>query len=108
QRLKQLVLHAKQSSPYFSNLYSSVGEGFELTDLPPTTKAELMSRFNDWLTDRSVTDQNVNRFMDNPDNIGRKLNGHYLVNTTSGSTGKPAVVLYDETTMNVVSAIALM
>ncbi|RNF41261.1 phenylacetate--CoA ligase family protein [Planococcus salinus] len=108
QRLEQLVLHAKHFSPYFSNLYSSVKGGFELTDLPPTTKAELMVHFNDWLTDRSVTEQDVNHFTDNLDNIGRKLKGRYLVNTTSGSTGNPAVVLYDETTMNVVSAIALM
>ena len=46
--------------------------------------------------------------MDNKDNIGRKMDDKYLVNTTSGSTGNPAVVLYDETTMNVVSAIAVL
>lgn len=107
-RLTQLVAYAKQHSPYFAKHYAHVGEAFELTDLPITNKVDLMAQFDDWLTDQTITLDKVQRFMDNKDNIGRKLDGHYLVHTTSGSTGNPAVVLYDETTMNVVSAIAVL
>ena len=60
------------------------------------------------MTDRDITLEKVESFIDNKDNIGRKMDDKYLVNTTSGSTGNPAVVLYDETTMNVVSAIAVL
>lgn len=108
QRLRQLVTYAKQHSPYFAKHYAHVGETFELTDLPITNKVDLMAHFDDWLTDRTMTLEKVQHFMDNKDNIGRKLDGHYLVHTTSGSTGNPAIVLYDETTMNVVSAIAVL
>jgi len=41
-------------------------------------------------------------------NVGKKLDGKYLVYTTSGSTGNPCVVLYDETTVNVSSAIGVL
>lgn len=108
ERLTRLVHHAKQYSPYFKTKLSHLDGPLRLSDLPVTQKKELMANFDDWLTDRSVSKQDVERFMENPDNIGRKLNGRYLVNTTSGSTGHPAIVLYDKTTMNVVSAIAVL
>ncbi|WP_366522831.1 AMP-binding protein [uncultured Planococcus sp.] len=106
-RLARLVQHARRS-PYFKTKLSHVNGPLSLADLPLTQKKELMANFDDWLTDRSLSKQDVERFMENPDNIGRKLNGRYLVNTTSGSTGHPAIVLYDNATMNVVSAIAVL
>ena len=108
QRLQKLVQYAKANSPYFAQKYAELGDSFTLQDLPVTNKVELMSRFNEWMTDRDITLEKVEHFMDNKDNIGRKMDDKYLVNTTSGSTGNPAVVLYDETTMNVVSAIAVL
>ena len=108
QRLQKLVQYAKDNSPYFAEKYDELGESFTLQDLPVTNKVELMSCFNEWVTDGDITLEKVERFMDNKDNIGRKLDNKYLVHTTSGSTGNPAVVLYDETTMNVVSAIAVL
>ena len=108
QRLQKLVQYAKENSPYFAQKYAGLDESFTLQDLPVTNKVELMSRFNEWMTDDDITLEKVERFMDNKDNIGRKLDDKYLVNATSGSTGNPAVVLYDETTMNVVSAIAVL
>jgi len=108
QRLQKLVQYVKANSPYFAQKYAELGDSFTLQDLPVTNKVELMSRFNEWMTDRDITLEKVEHFMDNKDNIGRKMDDKYLVNTTSGSTGNPAVVLYDETTMNVVSAIAVL
>ena len=108
QRLQKLVQYAKANSPYFAEKYAGLDESFTLQDLPITNKVELMSCFNEWVTDENITLEKVERFMDNKDNIGRKMDDKYLVNTTSGSTGNPAVVLYDETTMNVVSAIAVL
>ena len=108
QRLQKLVQYAKANSPYFAQKYAGLDESFTLQNLPVTNKVDLMSRFNEWVTDQDITLEKVERFMDNKDNIGRKLDDKYLVNATSGSTGNPAVVLYDETTMNVVSAIAVL
>lgn len=52
-----------------------------------------MAHWNDWLTDRSVRLTDIQRFMGNIDNIGRKWNGKYLIYTISGSTGNPLISL---------------
>lgn len=108
ERLVRLVQYARQHSPYFEKKLRHLGGPVCLEELPVTRKQELMQQFDDWITDRAVTKQDIERFMDNTDNIGRKWNGRYLVNTTSGSTGHPAIVLYDKTTMSIVSAIAIL
>lgn len=108
ERLAHLVQYAKHHSPYFSQKLPHLGAPLRLADLPVTQKAELMAHFDDWVTDRSISKQEIERFMENTDNIGRKLHGRYLVNTTSGSTGHPAIVLFDKGTMSVVSAIAVL
>lgn len=64
-----------------------------------------MQNWNNWPTDRNVTLKEINDFMQNPDNIGRKWQNKYIVFTTSGSTGHPLVALCDTTTNNVMSAI---
>ncbi len=104
-RLKALVAYAKSNSPYFKNLFKEVGENFKLSDLPVTNKRDMMEHFDDWITDREIRLDGIIRFLDNPDNIGRKLNGKYMVFTTSGSTGNPSVVLCDKTTNNIMGAV---
>ncbi|MDD3428799.1 MAG: AMP-binding protein [Oscillospiraceae bacterium] len=107
-RLQQLVGYAKQNSPYYQKLYQNIGENFVLSDLPPVTKKDLMANWNNWITDKSLTLAEVEAFMQNPDNIGRKLNGSYLVFTTSGSTGNPLVALCDTTVNNIMSGISAL
>lgn len=108
QRLQELVSYAKTNSPYYAELYKDVGGKFALTDLPVTNKLEMMEHFEQWMTDRSITKEKVDDFMADISNVGRKLDGKYLVYTTSGSTGNPCIVLYDETTINVASAIGVL
>ncbi len=105
-RLRELVRYAKENSPFYRELYRGVGEDFELSDLPPVTKPELMARFDDVVTDRAVTMARVEAFTKDLDNVGRMLDGKYLVFKTSGSTGQPAVVLYDQGAVDVASAVA--
>lgn len=107
-RLRELVAYAKANSPYYAELYNNVGDSFSLTDLPTTNKIAMMEHFDDWMTDRSITRKKVDDFMADLSNVGKKLDGKYLVYTTSGSTGNPCVVLYDETTVNVSSAIGVL
>lgn len=108
QRLNDIVAYAKANSPYYKKLYKEVGETFSLTDLPATNKVALMENFDNWMTDRSVTKKKVDNFMSDISNVGKKMDGKYLVYTTSGSTGNPCIVLYDETTINVASAIGVL
>ena len=106
QRLKELVEHARKNSPFFRELYRDVPDRFCLRDLPPTDKRTLMARWNDWVCDRDLTLEEVGRFMEDRNNIGRKLRGEYLVFTTSGSTGNPLVAVCDTTADNVMGAIS--
>ena len=105
-RLEALVRYARANSPYYRALYAGVGDSVQLDELPPTSKPEMMARFDDFLTDRNVTMARIDAFTADPDNIGRMLYGKYLVFQTSGSTGNPAVVLYDKEMIDVASAVA--
>ncbi|MDR0424956.1 MAG: phenylacetate--CoA ligase family protein [Clostridiales Family XIII bacterium] len=102
-RLRELVMYVKANSPYFSKLYAGIDEGFSLSDLPVTSKLEMMENFDDWVTDRDVHLEDIYKFMEDKDNIGRMHLGKYVVNTTSGSTGNPAVILYDENVISVLN-----
>ena len=100
-RLKDMVEWARKNSPYYAKLYKDVPEDFELTDLPSVNKQELMKNWNDWVTDRQITLADVEKFMEDMNNIGRKIKKKYMVFTTSGSTGNPLVSICDSTTNNV-------
>lgn len=108
QRLKDLVSYVKSRSPYLASLYQGIDENAPLSYLPVTNKAEMMAHFDDWLTDRSITKDKVKQFMSDLSNVGKKLDGKYLVYTTSGSTGNPCIMLYDDTAINVSSAIGVL
>ena len=104
-RLRELVRHAKANSPYYKRLYQNIDDHFSLGDLPPSNKLDLMARFDDWITDPAVKLRDIQDFMRDPDNIGRKFQGRYLIFTTSGSTGNPLVALCDKTTHHMFGAI---
>jgi len=108
ERLNRLVAYAKQNSPYYCEHYHNIGENFNLSDLPPTNKVDLMAHFDDWITTNDITLNEVETFMMDLDNIGRKIKGKYLVFTTSGSTGNPLVALCDQSTNNVMAGINIM
>ncbi len=105
-RLRALVEYARKNSPFYRELYARLRADWTMEDLPPVTKPELMARFDDVVTDRTVTMARVRDFTRDIDNVGRMLYGKYLVFQTSGSTGHPAVVLYDKGAVDVASAVA--
>ncbi len=88
QRLGDIVAYARTHSPYYRQLYRHVPEGFsDISRFPAVTKTELMSQFDDWVTDPAVTRASVEAFLSDPGNIGRDYLGRYVVCTTSGATG---------------------
>lgn len=107
-RLQELIAYVKANSPYFAKLYQDLDETMPLSSFPATNKVEMMSHFDEWMTDRSITREKVDGFMSDTSNVGTKLDGKYLVYSTSGSTGNPCIVLYDDTTINVSSAIGVL
>ena len=104
QRLRRLVQYARANSPYYKSLYAGVAEDFRLEDLPTTSKPEMMSRLDEVFTDRRITTDRMDDFTKDIDNVGRMMDGKYLIFKTSGSTGHPATVLYDQNAIDVASA----
>lgn len=105
-RLNKLVNYARNNSSYFRELYSDVGNDFKLEELPTTNKVEMMKCFDSWLTDRNINMQRIEEFTSDIENVGRMIDGKYLIFKTSGSTGNPAVILYDKQNIDVASAVA--
>ena len=106
ERLKMLVRHARENSPYYKFLYRDVPDDFSLADLPVTDKRTLMDNWNDWVCDSKLRLEDVEHFMEDKSNIGKKYMGEYLVFTTSGSTGNPLVCVCDSQANNVMGGIS--
>jgi phenylacetate-coenzyme A ligase PaaK-like adenylate-forming protein len=109
-RLDALVQHARQASRFYAEHYRAVPLGpvgpETFYRLPPVSKPELMARFDDWVTDPSVTRAGVEQFVANLDNLGRDFLGRYVVFTTSGSTGVPALLVQDARAIAVMTGLS--
>ena len=107
-RLAEMVAFARVNSPYFRELYQGLPERVEDSALlPVTSKKELMSRFDDWVTDPEVTIEKTRAFVANLDLIGERFLGKYFALSTSGTTGMPGLFLKDERELTVTNALAL-
>nr|MCR5177361.1 phenylacetate--CoA ligase family protein [Lachnospiraceae bacterium] len=78
-RLNALVKFAGERSPFYKELYADIGDDYSLADIPPVSKPELMARFDDVLTDRNINMDRIDAFTQDPDNIGRMIDGKYLI-----------------------------
>jgi phenylacetate-CoA ligase len=106
-KLERLVAHARRASPFFARRYAGVPErGFRLDELPPVSKAEMMTSFDDYCTDRRLRRDAVAAFVLDPGNVGKKYLGHVAIHT-SGTGGEPALIVYDARAFAHVKAIAL-
>lgn len=105
-RFQDIVNHARKNSPYYARLYSTLPSDFTLADLPVTDKRTLMENWDNWVCDENLKLADVEKFMENPDNIGALLNKKYMVVTTSGSTGNPLVCVLDKNANNIMGGIS--
>ncbi len=106
ERLKKLVSYTRKNSKFYAEKFKDICDDFKLTDLPVTTKPEMMRSFDSVLTDPAITMKRIDEFTSDLDNIGRMIDDKYLIFRTSGSTGNPAIVLYDKQNIEVSSAVA--
>ncbi len=106
ERLRELVRHARNNSPFYRKLYRDVPEDFRPEDLPAVNKRVLMDNWDDWVCDRELTLAQTERFMADKNNIGKRMKGEYLVFTTSGSTGDPLVAVCDRNADHVMGGIS--
>jgi phenylacetate-CoA ligase len=96
ERLASLVAHARVYSPYFRELYSGVGFGpVALGALPPTQKPDLMARFDEWVTDRRISLDDLEAFVADPTLSGVRFLDDYFICRSSGTTGHPGIFAAD-------------
>ncbi len=108
QRLKKMVAYARQKAPFYQRLYQNLPEdGFDLVDLPPVTKPQLMANFDAWATDRAVTRAGVDAFIRDKSRVGDRYLGKYSVWTTSGTTGEPGIFLVDGPAQRLYNALMI-
>jgi len=99
-REREIVRWARTASPVFRERWRGLPPDIERLDMvPPSTKPELMARFDDWVADPAVTLAALRPWLADPANVGRLYRGEYLAFTTSGTTGEPAVLLQDRASL---------
>lgn len=93
-RWREMVRYAAEHSPFYRERLRGLDlDRCSPADLPPLTKSEMMANFDRIVTDSRVCKADVERFMADPANLGRRYLGRYAVCHTSGSQGQPAVVV---------------
>lgn len=93
-RLRRLVAHAKENSPYLAEKYAGVDpDSCQLEDLPTCDKSEVMENFDRWLTVDDVKQDEVEAFFDDDANLGKLFKNRYVLSHTSGSTGQPLLLV---------------
>ena len=92
-RLADLRTFAVSRSPFYRDLHRGL-EGAALTALPVVTKATVMERFDDVVTDRDVHLADVERYVTTASATDR-FRGRYRVAATGGTTGRRGVFLAD-------------
>lgn len=107
--MRNLVSYARNHSPYLACRYRDVPtELTEVTQLPVATKAEMMSNFDQWLTDPTVNRKQVEAFIADPAHLGYDYLDRYVVCTTSGSTGTPAILLHDRAALTIYNVLGYL
>jgi phenylacetate-coenzyme A ligase PaaK-like adenylate-forming protein len=92
--LERLVAYAREHSEFWRHKLADVPEkSFALTDLPTSSKGELMDNFESSLTVDDVTIDAADEFFAEPTNFGKLFRDKYVVSHTSGSTGQPLVIV---------------
>ncbi|MEO8123543.1 MAG: phenylacetate--CoA ligase family protein, partial [Burkholderiales bacterium] len=108
-RLRSLLDAARAQSRFWrERLPTRIPEAagtIDLAALPVVTKAELMARFDDWVTDAEITRPALRAFMADPARVGEAFLGRYIVWESSGTSGEPGIFVQDAQAMAVHDAL---
>ena len=108
ERLSDLVRHAVAESPLYRERFAGIDTGgeVELEALPPVTKAELMERFDDWVCDRRLRRDDLERHVAALEGDALYLD-EFRVMATGGTTGRRGVFLFDRKEWSELCALML-
>jgi phenylacetate-coenzyme A ligase PaaK-like adenylate-forming protein len=109
QRLASLLERAAQGSPLYRRIIGKRDpRSMALHEMPVLCKAELMGRFDEWVTEPRLKLAELRSFVADPHSIGQSYLGRYTVWESSGSTGVPGVFVQDESAMTVYDALEML
>lgn len=107
-RLQAMIKYACEHSPYYRQLYQHLPAHIEhLNELPIVTKRDLMSQFNDWVTDSRIHRDESLYFIAEASLMGVPYLGSYTVWRTSGTTGSPGIFLHDQDALTTYIALVM-
>lgn len=92
--LAKLREFALARSPFYREFHRGL-ERAPLEQLPILTKATMMERFDDLVTDRAIRLADAERYLATGDGT-QLFRGKYVVMSTSGSTGRRGVFVFDQ------------
>jgi phenylacetate-coenzyme A ligase PaaK-like adenylate-forming protein len=96
-RFNALVRFARTRSRLYRDAYGEVPESeLDPAQLPVMTRHALMSRFDDWVTDRAITLAGVEAFLADRTHIGEPYLDRYVIWKSSGTTGEPGIYVQDD------------
>jgi phenylacetate-coenzyme A ligase PaaK-like adenylate-forming protein len=106
QRLAHLLTAAARGSCIYRRLlHGRAPAAWRLRDLPVMHKAELMHRFDEWVTDPVLKLDALRRFTADRRRIAEPFLGRYIVWESSGSSGEPGIFVQDAAAMAVYDAL---
>lgn len=104
-RLHMLLEAARASPLYRERLGSMDPRTVDLTRIAPVTRAELMGRFDEWVTDPALRLDELMEFVRDPARAAEPWLGRYVVWESSGTSGRPGIFVQDARAMAVYDAL---
>lgn len=109
-RQKARLAKLLNSAVCSSRVYRERLRGMSLNDvplsaLPIVSRAELMARFDDWVTDPRLKLAQLGAFIADPQRIGESYLNKYLIWESSGTSHAPGVFVQDAQTLAVYDAL---
>lgn len=97
ERLRRIVLHARETTPLWRDRLGSFDPRgpVNLAQIKPITKDEIMSRFEDSISNRALSLSELEAHTRDRQRIGELYKGRYMVATTSGTTGRVGFFVTD-------------
>lgn len=104
-RLRGLLASATRGSRFYRDHLAGLGSDTPLAGLPPVTRAALMTRFHDWVSDPRLRLDELKAFTADPQRMGEPYLGRYVIWESSGTSLRPGVFVQDSATMAVYDAL---
>ena len=112
-RFKDLLRHVLEKSKFYKTYYREHGitiddtDEIALQDLPTIDKKIMMEHYDDFVCDRVLKREDLEKFIADPSNRGKKFKNSYEVIHTSGSSGTIGLFVYGASDWDMLRAMVL-